>query len=325
LRLHTWLQQEHAELLACKPLDLLARVLAESFTPQAGPLTPKKKLAPGTLVNPHEPQAVMARKRELKWTGYKVQIGESVPEENAAPGLGTGGFLTAVHVQVGSEGDIKGLEAIRQAEARVGLETPPQRFVDSAYVSGAQLRREKEAGGELMGPLSHAAHPAAEQGFVIAPDGRSARCPAGHANEYCRRCQKPSREAEFYRLVWKNCCQGCPRRGQCLSGKAQEKQVETRADYDRIQQRRQEQKTAAFQEQMQQRNGIEGTVSEMVRGHGIRRTRYRGLKKVALGASLAAAACNLKRWLRRMAADRTSPALAAAVRQEGATALPLAA
>ena len=46
-------------------------------------------------------------------------------------------------------------------------------------------------------------------------------------------------------------------------------------------------------------NGIEGTQSELVRAHGARRARYRGLDKVKLQFYLIGAACNVKRWLRR--------------------------
>jgi IS5 family transposase len=50
---------------------------------------------------------------------------------------------------------------------------------------------------------------------------------------------------------------------------------------------------------MKHRNAIEGTQSELVRAHGLRRARYRGLAKVRLQNYLAGAACNIKRWVRR--------------------------
>ncbi len=65
--------------------------------------------------------------------------------------------------------------------------------------------------------------------------------------------------------------------------------------------RRQEQKTEAFQQRMRHRNGIEGTQSELVRGHGLRHARYRGLAKVKLQNYFVGAACNVKRWIRREA------------------------
>jgi IS5 family transposase len=68
-----------------------------------------------------------------------------------------------------------------------------------------------------------------------------------------------------------------------------------------LQQRRQEQKTPEFKQRMQHRNAIEGTQSELVRAHGLRHARSRGLAKARLQNYFIAAACNLKRWLRRLA------------------------
>jgi hypothetical protein len=51
---------------------------------------------------------------------------------------------------------------------------------------------------------------------------------------------------------------------------------------------------------MRHRNAIEGTISELVRGHGLRRARYKGFAKVDLQNHLVAAACNIKRWLRKL-------------------------
>lgn len=68
-----------------------------------------------------------------------------------------------------------------------------------------------------------------------------------------------------------------------------------------LQARRLEQKTEAFKVKARQRNAIEGTQSELVRAHGVRRARYRGLAKTRLQNYLAGAACNVKRWMRRLA------------------------
>ena len=59
-------------------------------------------------------------------------------------------------------------------------------------------------------------------------------------------------------------------------------------------------KTEAFKERMHKRNGVEGTISELKRGYGLTRCRYRGLIKAGLQNYLIGAACNIKRWARRM-------------------------
>ncbi len=81
-----------------------------------------------------------------------------------------------------------------------------------------------------------------------------------------------------------------------------------------LQARRREQKTETFRERMKKRAGIEEPQSEMVRGHGMRRSRYRGLAKVTLQNHLIGAACNVKRWLRHAAweMNQASPTCAMA-------------
>jgi len=60
-------------------------------------------------------------------------------------------------------------------------------------------------------------------------------------------------------------------------------------------------RTEAFAQDMHHRNGIEGTLSELVRAYGLRRARYRGLARVRLQNYFIGAACNVRRWFRRLA------------------------
>jgi len=78
-----------------------------------------------------------------------------------------------------------------------------------------------------------------------------------------------------------------------------------------LQARRQEQKTAAFHEQMRARHALEGAQGELVRGHGLRQARYRGLAKDALQNYFIGAACNAKRWIRRLVWEFKHAAVAA--------------
>ena len=64
--------------------------------------------------------------------------------------------------------------------------------------------------------------------------------------------------------------------------------------------RRKLMRTEEFKKDMHHRNGIEGTQSELVRGYGLRQARYRGSKKTRLQNYFTGAACNIKRWCRRV-------------------------
>ena len=59
-------------------------------------------------------------------------------------------------------------------------------------------------------------------------------------------------------------------------------------------------KTPEYRDRMRMRNAVEGTHSELVRGYGLRRCRYKGRNKTGLQAQFTATACNLRRWARRL-------------------------
>jgi hypothetical protein len=103
-----------------------------------------------------------------------------------------------------------------------------------------------------------------------------------------------------YRFEFGRQCQDCPVRSACVPSTQPHRTIVVGALHETLQQRRREQQSPEFKRLMQQRNGIEGTISELVRGHGLRRARYKGFVKVALQNQLVAAACNLKRWLQKL-------------------------
>ena len=73
-----------------------------------------------------------------------------------------------------------------------------------------------------------------------------------------------------------------------------------------MQKRRAEMREKGFNKKMYPRNGIEGTLSELVRGHGLRRTKYRGINRVRLSHYMMGAACNIKRYLNLKAFEMKS-------------------
>ena len=69
-------------------------------------------------------------------------------------------------------------------------------------------------------------------------------------------------------------------------------------DYDYLQRRRKEQKTKKFKEEMKVRAQVEGTISELVRFHGLRKTKYKGEMGRQLQYLLSACGLNVKRLLK---------------------------
>ena len=152
-------------------------------------------------------------------------------------------------------------------------------------------------------------------------ENRKATCPAGHAATNCSRLEEKATGKVSFRFEWGGQGGPCARlpaaRGVPLAGPVpphaggragpRAPAAAPAGDGDR-----------AYKQRMRRRNAIEGTISELARGHGLRRARSRGLKKVALQNHLIGAACNAKRWVRRAAWEMKRAAAGAARALAGA-------
>lgn len=290
-------------------IKLLQRVLEENYTWTEGQPPVQKEAQPtGALHNPHEPEAQWAAKgcgkRRKEHVGYKVQVAESVhtdPLDKAEP---TRSFLTGISTQPASASDEAGAEQVQQEQAVMGVEKPSELYVDAAYISAAKLAEAAAQGRQLIGP----AQPAPEkegrfssEDFQIQVEDRKAICPAAKESSHCSRLEEKETGKVTYRFEWTTHCRECPLRQKCCGQSQKHRTLVVGQHHAYLQTRRQEQKTEQFQKKNRHRNAIEGTQSELVRAHGLRQARYRGLSKVRLQNYFIGAACNAKRWIKRMA------------------------
>jgi hypothetical protein len=268
----------------------------------------KKELASDRVQNPHDPDATYAVKgrgeKKKEHVGYKVQVAETVCEVALAPGEPTRNFIVGMVTHPAYEHDETGAQKMEQEQARMGLEKPPVHYVDAAYVSAQKLAQAQAEGRELIGPALPTRQVDgrfAATDFQVHVEARQALCPAGKANTQCSRLVEQATGKVSYRFEFGAHCHDCSLRGQCLGQDQRHRSLVVGEHHSLLQNRRQEQQIPAFQERMKHRNAIEGTQSELVRAHGLRRARYRGLAKVKLQNYFIGAACNVKRWLRREA------------------------
>lgn len=268
----------------------------------------KGQLNSDRVQNPHDPEATYAVKgqgqQKKEHVGYKVQVAESVSEAVLAPGEPTRNFLTGIVTHPAHESDELGAVKMEQEQAQMGLEKPPVQYVDGAYISAQQLAQARAEGRELIGPAQPAPHKDGRfsvEDFQVQVEERQAICPAGKTNTQCSRLEEEATGKVSYRFEFSTQCHGCCLRDQCLGPEQRHRTLVVGEHHTLLQARRREQQTEAFQQRRKQRNGIEGTQSELVRGHGLRRARYRGLAKVRLQNYFIGAACNVKRWIRREA------------------------
>ena len=266
----------------------------------------KKQLASDRVQNPHDPEATYAVKgqgeKKKEHVGYKVQVAETVCEAELTAGEPTRNFITGIVTHPAYESDQAGAVKMEAEQAAMGLDKPPVQYVDAAYVSAQKLVQAQAEGREIIGPAlpgpqKEGRFTAAE--FQVKVEERQAICPAGRASPQCSRLVEESTGKVSYRFEFGTQCQDCPRRDRCLGKDQRHRTLVVGEHHTALQARRQEQQTGAFKQRMKHRNAIEGTQSELVRAHGLRRARYRGLAKAKLQNYFIGAACNVKRWIRR--------------------------
>jgi transposase len=323
-RLLAWGRGQSQNTLAWGPqLLLLERVFQEQFEVSEAVVALKSKaeLSSDRVQNPHEPEATYAVKGEgqkkKEHVGYKVQVAESVTQAELEPGEPTQNFLTGIVTHAAHESDEAGAEKMTAEQAAMGLDKPPVQYVDGAYVSAEKLAEAEAEGRSLIGPAASAPHNNGgrytTEDFQIEVEQRKAICPAGQENTQCSRLEEQATGKVTYRFEWSTHCADCPLREGCVGPEQKHRSIVVGEHHSALQSRRREQKTEAFAQQMKHRNGIEGTQSELVRAHGIRRARYRGLVKARLQNYFAGAACNVKRWIRRQVWELSQAATVSAV------------
>jgi hypothetical protein len=268
---------------------------------------PKRQLDSARVQDPHEPEATYGAKgrgeNKKEHVGYKVQVAESVTEVRLAPGEPTHNFLLGIVTHPAYESDEMGAQKMEQEQAAMGLEKPPVQYVDAAYVSAQKLAEAATQGREILGPAlappTNIEGRFSSEAFEVQVQDRQATCPAGHHNSQCSRLEEQATVRVSYRFEWDTAtCAACRLRAQCIKTEQKHRTLVVGEHHAVLQARRVEQQTPAFRQRMKHRNAIEGTQSELVRGHGLRHARYRGLAQCKLQNYFIGAACNVKRWMR---------------------------
>lgn len=296
--------------------QLLRRVFEEQFEVVQGKLQPTRKRPARSIQNPYDPDAHFADKGKRQWVGYKVHVVETVDPSRLAKVKGEAGenFITEIVTTEAAQDEMAGLaEALKEEEGHRGIK-PEALYADGGYVTERTLSEAEGSGIELLGPTRPDPHPGPynADAFVVDIETKRAICPLGNPSTQWSRIRDTYMGTEYYRIEWGSQCDRCPVQRQCTRSKSGRRILVVGLRHDLVQKRREEMRQADFSRKMHPRNGIEGTLSELVRGHGLRRTKYRGFSRVRLSHYLMGAACNVKRYLNLMAFEMNRPTLQAA-------------
>ena len=303
---------ERADLAELTEVRTLAAIWEQRYERVEGQVRRRSVTVDSTelIVTPHDPGVRIGQKRGHAWWGDKVHITETVsePDDDTAEPADQVRFSTDATTAGASSGDGQALAEIREHLAERGL-LPEEQVVDSGYVSGKHLAESAAAGVDLVGP------PLADtstNGFKLADfridrEARCATCPAGQVSTKCAvRTERDGSRSLQFRFPTAVCA-ACPLRPQCMTSATGGRNLSISEHYERLVARRAEARTPAFRAKLRTRAGIEATLSELVRRHGLRRHRYRGDAKRHVEHLLTAAACNLKRLVRALAVHTPTP------------------
>jgi transposase len=214
--------------------------------------------------------------------------------------------LTHVETTTATDQDVTVVDPIHQALEQHEL-LPEVHLVDGAYTSGEKLVSSQcDYQIDLMGPMrqdqSWQAHD--EQAYDISHfhidwDQKLVICPMGYQSRYWKPAQGPRGKPTIQVLLAKTACFGCEGRARCTQSQTgpRELTLHPKEQHLALQAARERQQTDDFKERYKRRAGIEGTMSQAAFSLGMRRTRYRGLKKTHFHHIATVIAINLQRFV----------------------------
>jgi len=274
-----------------EPAAMLRRILRENITednegPQEMSYSGKPK---DILVSPVDPDARYgAKSRSKRFTGYKANITETTKSR----------FVTSIQAIPGNrpDGDVTTVSVLEQQHH--GLK-PEKLIGDTAYSNGIHRRALRDLGTKVIAPLkipnntTRAVLP--KSMFDHNEETMTLTCPAGVTTNPAS--YEKGRSIAVYHFP-QAVCTRCPRNSECTVSSDRRRTVCISRFNKDLRDAEVYNRTDSFKEDMRLRPPIEGKLSEMVRYHGMRRARYRGLKKVHLQCYFTAAAVNIKRWIK---------------------------
>ncbi len=243
--------------------------------------------------SPYDPDARYSTKGEdIEWVGSKAHLSESCDAD--LPHL-----VTDVHTTPSTDPDVVATTPIQDKLIARGL-APGEHLMDAGYPSAANIAAAAKRGIALVAPVTVLTGRNARKGtfgpsaFTIDWQTGTARCPAGQTS----RSMRPDKRGLVTFAFSCRDCRPCPIRDQCtLADPNVPRRVTIHPEpvHQARMTAQRAQDTHQWRTTYNVRAGIEGTISQAVRGPDLRHSRYRGLPKAHLQNILTGMALNITR------------------------------
>ena len=262
----------------------------------------KTKTKGETLQSPHDPDASYGH----KGAGYSVHITETCHNP------GKPEIITDYEVHGAARSDIAKMIPVLERLESAGLK-PETLFADGGYPSVPSAFKVIEQDIDFMTPVNRGRVPDDRMGrdlFEFDPNGLVIRCPKGRRpTDHRKLSANNSTRRSLHAVFDGDLCRSCSALDQCPVRAPNHRDRGCRPQ-DTIGHFRLEitpelrlrdqmysiQQTTAWKDRYSIRSGIEATLSELKRAHGIGRLRVRRAVKVCFAVACKVTACNIKRW-----------------------------
>ena len=249
------------------------------------------------LSSPHDADAHLGRKCTTRWIGCKAHLTETCDD---------GGPHLITHVQTVAA-PVADAEATTPAHAALrakGL-LPAVHLVDTGHLDAELLvTTRRDFGVDLAGPTRGDQRWQAREGkgfaasdFSVDWARRRVTCPWGKGSASWTKAVD-NRGAEVVKVKFaRSDCGPCQHLPACVRGPGTRRNMtlRTHEQHTALVEARRRETTPEYAALSAVRAGVEGTISQAVRGFGLRRSRYVGRAKTHLQHLATAAAMNLVR------------------------------
>jgi len=257
------------------------------------------------ICTPHNPEARYFRKGNKRVTGDRATVTETCDPENKTQ------FITDASDNEATKHDTKEQPDVqdRLIENRF---KPDKQYGDAGFVNGKTILDSKGKGIELEGPTAGRSHsfesyenkdrPLDAGDFDTTLDDQTDnlivnQCPNKQVPKDQKRSKKTGKIiVHFDRDV----CSACPFTERCpvRIGKRVSTYTVDEAEYMGTVRHHQYMSDPKYRKECAVRAGVEATVSELTRAHGMRKSRHRERSRTKLQLTFASLACNVKRFIR---------------------------
>lgn len=265
----------------------------------------KEKPDHDTINTPHNPEARYTRKVHQQVTGDKAFVTETCDPENKVQ------FITDVQLEASTHADSKEQPNIQERLIENDFK-PEKQYGDAGFVNGQTILDSKEQGIELEGPTAGRSQsfefyndkdrPFDAGDFDITIDDEPKEltineCPNHQQPQDQERSEKTGKiNVHFDPQI----CLSCPNAHRCpvKIGKTVATYTVDEAEYVGAVRHHKYMSDSDYRKQCAIRSGAESLVSELTRGHGMRKSRHRKRSRTKLQLLFAVIACNVKRYIR---------------------------